>query len=90
MLPPYDRLAVTSGTLPDYHHLLGDDAAAVRDYGLQHYLADWARHFDYVLLLNAADAGPWPDYAAARLEPVNRTTMAALFRVRPEGRLAGR
>ena len=81
VLPPYDALAEPAGYLPDYQQL---DPDIVLPHGIDRpaYMADWPDTFDYVLLLNAGGMKALPAYAADRLEPVNRTTMAALYRVR--------
>lgn len=87
VLPPYDALAQPAGYLPDYR-MLDPAAEPPPNLGRQPYLTDWPDHFDYVLLLLAGGAGELPAYARARLELVNRTPMAALYRVRPPDRLA--
>ena len=87
VLPPYDALAQPAGYLPDYR-MLDPAAEPPPNLGRQPYLTDWQDHFDYVLLLLAGGAGELPAFARARLEPVNRSPMAALYRVRPPERLA--
>jgi hypothetical protein len=81
VLPPYDALAEPAGYLPDYQ-LLDPAAPAPRGVERPPYMAEWPETFDYVLLLNADGATALPPFAADRLEVVNRTTMAALYRVR--------
>lgn len=46
------------------------------------YLRDWPRHFDYLLLLNAEDAGPLDPAIAVMLEPVADEGFARLWRIR--------
>lgn len=80
--PPYDRISEPVGDVPDYH-LLDPGAVLPRHTSRPAYLAHWASDFDYVLVLNAGGMDGLSEYLADRLEPLNRTPMAALFRVRP-------
>ncbi|SDB72003.1 hypothetical protein [Belnapia rosea] len=81
VLPPYAAISQPAGYLPNYT-LLDPAEPTPPKLRRQPYLADWQDHFDYVLLLLAGGAQTLPAYAEARLEPVNRSTMAALYRVR--------
>jgi hypothetical protein len=77
-LPPYAALADPLGELPSVRQLAVDTAAGA---GQSPYLADWPQKFDYVLLLDAGaiDAAALrPD----RLQLLNRSDMATLYRVR--------
>ena len=78
VLPPYAALADPLGELPSVRQLAVDTAAGA---GQSPYLADWPQKFDYVLLLDAGaiDAAALrPD----RLQLLNRSDMATLYRVR--------
>ncbi len=82
VLPPYDRIAAPLGDVPNYQQL--DPSAAPRRTGPRpSYLADWPANFDYLLVLNAGAMDGLSDYLSARLEPMERTEMAVLFRIRP-------
>ncbi|MBL6456525.1 hypothetical protein JMJ55_14420 [Belnapia sp. T6] len=87
VLPPYEALSEPAGYLPDVQ-VLDMTVKPPRNIERPPYMTDWPEHFDYVLLLVAGGAQELPAWAADRLEPVNRTTMAALYRVRPATRLA--
>jgi hypothetical protein len=80
VLPPYSHLSEPLGILPDYHLL--DPSTPGREQGAA-YLEHWARDFNYVLVLNAGGMDGLTEHLAARLTPLNRTEMAALFRVTP-------
>ena len=82
---PYAGFTAPEGELPDYHELSRDvpSAQAVAD---APYLQDWPDKFDYVLLMAAGAAGDVAGLRPDRLELVQQTAMAALFRVRHPGR----
>jgi hypothetical protein len=76
--PTYAPAAYPLGEPPDYRCLAEDRPA---DLYATPYLADWPEKFDYVLLLDAGAT----DAAALRpdrLELLNQSDMAALYRVR--------
>ncbi len=79
--PAYADVTAPEGELPDYHELSADQpsAAAVAD---APYLQDWQRKFDYVLLLAAGAAGDVSGLRPDRLELVEQTEFATLFRIR--------
>jgi hypothetical protein len=81
VLPPFVRLALPQGKLPDFHELTGVPTEAELIYAP--YLANWRCDFDYVLLLEADAAGDPGAIAPDRLELLHTAGMAALFRVRP-------
>ena len=75
-------LTAPEGELPDYHELARDmpSDAALAD---APYLADWQRKFGYVLVMAAGAAGDLAALRPDRLDLVEQTEFAALFRVRP-------
>ena len=79
--PAYAGVTAPEGELPDYHELSRDEPSvtALSD---APYLADWPRKFDYVLLVAAGAAGDVSELRPDRLELVEQTEFAALFRVR--------
>ncbi len=81
--PPYDRLAVPVGLPPDYR-LLARESWTAAELAKAPYLPGWEQGFDHVLVLLADAAPGLPGFLPDRLQPVNATGMAALFRVRPE------
>ena len=79
--PAFDAFTAPEGELPDYHELNRDtpSPAALAD---APYLADWQDKFDYVLLVAAGAAGDLAALRPDRLQLVEQTEFAALFRVR--------
>ncbi len=81
VLPPYRRISLPEGVLPDYHLLQhpipypGPDVAP--------YLWQWRRNFDYVVVLDAGGAGDLVNFLPGKLTLIRRTDAAALFRVLP-------
>jgi hypothetical protein len=49
------------------------------------YVANWRSRFDYVLVLNAGVAGDLRNFLPDRLEFVDQTSFAALFRIKKKG-----
>lgn len=80
VLAPYSSLAMSQGSPPDYHSLITGRTAA--DDVPAPYLPGWAGKFDYVLLLDAGGASRLADFLPDKLELLNQSDMAALFRVR--------
>jgi hypothetical protein len=78
VLPPYDAIARPLGEPPDYRRLAGQGVAAPD----APYLAGWPKTFDYVLLINAGAVGDPASVEPDRLELLNRSDMAVLYRVR--------
>ena len=84
VLPPYDRIAVHSGEVPEYTLLAKKELTASQRREFP-YLEEWEHRFDFVLVL---DAGGVPDIAhllPGRLRLAHATDMAALFRIQPRG-----
>jgi hypothetical protein len=79
---PYDRLAAAASAPPDYR-LLARERWSEDELEQAPYLPLWQDNFDYVLVLLADAAPDLPTFLPDRLELVNSTGMAALFRVRP-------
>jgi hypothetical protein len=79
--PAYTATTAPEGELPDYHELSADQpsAAALVD---APYLQDWQRKFAYVLLLASGAAGDVSLLRPDRLELVEQTEFATLFRIR--------
>ena len=76
--PPYAALALPLGEPPDVTAIASDATGGA----VPAYLANWTHNFDYVLLLDPGviDAAALrPD----RLELLNQSDMAALYRVKP-------
>lgn len=81
VLPPYREISVRSGELPEYS-LLAKDRLSEVEARFFPYLAEWATRFDYVLLLNSGAAPELAHFLPEKLQPVDATRMAALFRIR--------
>jgi hypothetical protein len=81
VLPPYNEISVSNGPLPLYQGLALDDipAADLKNFP---YVANWRSRFDYVLVINAGLAGDLRNYLPDRLEFLDQTSFAALFRIR--------
>ena len=79
-------ITIGEGVLPSYHALVPDQPPP-EQLKIAPYLADWQDKFDYVLVLLAGGADDLPRLRPDRLELVDRTDFAALFRVRPGPRL---
>lgn len=79
--PAYAGLTAPEGELPDYHEL-GNDVPSEAAVSQAPYLRNWETKFDYVLLLAAGAAGDLSRLRPDRLEFVEQTEFAALFRVR--------
>jgi hypothetical protein len=78
--PPYDALSAP-GNPPDVASLIAERSLDP-DWPAP-YLKDWQAHFDFLLLL---DAGAVPDlehFLPDKLQLLNQSSYAALFRVRP-------
>ena len=87
LVRPEDRsITIGEGVLPSYHALVPDQPPP-EQLKIAPYLADWQDKFDYVLVLLAGGADDLPRLRPDRLELVDRTDFAALFRVRPGPRL---
>jgi len=84
--PPYDRLDGEQGAPQDYHVLQHRLTAA--ELSVAPYLAHWQSDFDYVLLLDAGGAGDLHRYLPDRLQLLESTDCAALFRIVRPGELA--
>ncbi len=84
VLPPFDQLAVANGALPRYQGLALDNipAADLKNFP---YVANWRSRFDYVLVLNAGLAGNLRHFLPDRLEFLDQTNFAALFRIKKQG-----
>ena len=82
VLPPYDRVAAVASAPPDYR-LLAQKAWPDDELKRAPYLPVWQDEFDYVLVLLADAAPDLASFLPERLEAVNATGAAALFRVRP-------
>jgi hypothetical protein len=81
VLPPYKEISVSNGSLPLYQGLALDDIPA-RDLKNFPYVANWRSRFDYVLVLNAGMAGDLRNFLPDRLERLDQTGFAALFRIK--------
>jgi hypothetical protein len=81
VLPPYKEISVSNGSLPLYQGLALDDIPA-RDLKNFPYVANWRSRFDYVLVLNAGMAGDLRNFLPDRLEWLDQTGIAALFRIK--------
>jgi hypothetical protein len=81
VLPPYKEISVSNGALPLYQGLALDDIPA-RDLKNFPYVANWRSRFDYVLVLNAGMAGDLRNFLPDRLELLEQTRFAALFRIK--------
>lgn len=79
--PVYEPLSDPSGVPPSLY-LLGLDAIPSLTLDEFPYLADWRRRFDYVLVLNASQAGDLRGFLPDSLVPIRATPIAALFRIR--------
>jgi hypothetical protein len=79
--PPYDRIAVPEGQPPDWQSLV--QGINVHPVTPAPYLADWQRHFDDVLLLNAGGAGDLSAFLPDKLRLVAARDVAALYRIVP-------
>ena len=81
VLPPYKEISVSTGSLPLYQGLALDDIPAreLKDFP---YVANWRSRFDYVLVLNAGVAGDLRNFLPDRLEWLDQTGFAALFRIK--------
>jgi hypothetical protein len=77
VLPPWIDIAVPEGGMPRVEQL--DDPAAVKDF---HYLADWRRRFQYVLLVNGdmANIGTQIEQVAG-LRLITDQGFARLYRI---------
>ncbi len=82
--PAFAGFTAPEGELPDYHELTRDvpSEAALAD---APYLAEWQQKFDYVLVMAAGAAGDLAALRPDRLDLVEQTEFAALFRVRRPG-----
>jgi hypothetical protein len=80
VLPPYKEISEANGLLPLYQGLALDDIPA-RDLKNFPYVANWRSRFDYVLVLNAGVAGDLRNFLPDRLEWLDQTGFAALFRI---------
>ena len=81
VLPPYRRISLPEGVLPDYHllqHPIPYPGPAVAP-----YLWRWRSNFDYVLVLDAGGADWGAGFLPGKLAPLRRTDAGALFRVLP-------
>jgi hypothetical protein len=81
VLPPYQEISVSNGSLPLYQGLALDDIPTreLKDFP---YVANWRSRFDYVLVLNAGVAGDLRNFLPDRLEYLDQTGFAALFRIK--------
>jgi hypothetical protein len=79
---PNDRLAAAASAPPDYR-LLARERWSEDELEFAPYLPLWQDNFDYVLLLLADAVPDLQTFLPERLEVVNRTGFAALFRVHP-------
>ena len=84
VLPPYREISDPAGHPPFYEGLAVDDLSA-SDLQTYPYVAHWRSQFDYVLVLNAQLAGDLGGFLPDRLEFMEQTGFAALFRVRKQG-----
>lgn len=85
--PPYDRFAAAASAPPDYR-LLARDRWTEDELEQAPYLPLWQGGFDYVLVLLADAAPDLQTFLPDRLELLNNTGIAALFRVRSVGTTA--
>jgi hypothetical protein len=77
---PFDRVSVPEGPPPDWRSLaVGHDVNPVMP---APYLADRQHDFDYVLPLNAGDAGNLDQFLPLPLRLVAARDVAALYRIR--------
>ena len=83
ILAPYRALSFPLGMPPDYHTLMGADPL---DLAKAPYLADWQHNFDMVLVLDADGVPDLSRLLPDRLERVNETGFAALYRIKPPSR----
>lgn len=81
VLPPFKEISDANGSLPLYQGLALDDIPA-RDLKNFPYVANWRSQFDYVLVLNAGMAGDLRNFLPDRLEWLDQTGIAALFRIK--------
>jgi hypothetical protein len=81
VLPPYKDISVSNGSLPLYQGLALDDIPA-KDLKNFPYVGNWRSRFDYVLMLNAGLAGNLRNFLPDRLELLDQTRFAALFRIK--------
>ncbi|HUB11450.1 MAG TPA: hypothetical protein VMB34_05795 [Acetobacteraceae bacterium] len=79
LLPPYDRLDGKQGVPPDYHVL--EHPITAKELSVSPYLAHWQTDFDYVLLLDAGGAGDLHHYMPDKLQLLESSDFAALFRI---------
>jgi hypothetical protein len=77
----YEQLSDPSGVPPSLL-LLGIDPIPSLTLEQFPYLADWRRQFDYVLVLNASQAGDLRGFLPESLVLLRETPIAALFRIR--------
>ena len=84
VLPPFKEISDPNGSLPLYRGLALDDipAADLKNFP---YVANWRSRFDYVLVLNAGVAGDLRNFLPDRLEFLDQTSIAALFRIKKKG-----
>jgi hypothetical protein len=78
VLSPYNEISVGSGVLPEYR-LLNDPLSG--DARFFPYLEQWDKRFDFVLVLNAGAAPDTAQSLPKKLELVEATEMASLFRI---------
>ncbi|WP_222182091.1 hypothetical protein [Geminicoccus harenae] len=82
--PPYDALSLPEGRPPSYR-LLSPEAARTgldpEDLAKAPYLKDWARQYDFVLILNAGGVPDLHRVNPDKLDLLTANDTAALFRV---------
>jgi hypothetical protein len=88
VLPPYDALSARTG-VPSEIRDLSPSGWTPEALGNAPYLRDWQQKFDYLLVLNAGAEPDLPARLPPGLELLNRTGIAALFRVQPGAPSAG-
>jgi hypothetical protein len=84
VLPPYKEISVPNGNLPFYQGLALNDIPPEQLKRFP-YIANWRSRFDYVLVVNAGVAGDLRNFLPDRLEFLNQTGFAALFRIKKKG-----
>lgn len=81
VLAPYKAISVANGEVPRYQGL-GFDRISPAELAAFPYVAQWQSRFDYVLVLNAGEAGDLQYFLPEKLVFLRQTGFAALFRIR--------